>query len=327
MNRTDGKFLEELVQLIEQSISPDSKVERDVQMPVLNSKSGETTQCDIVITAGEIPRQTVTIIEVQDRNRAVEINDFRGWLLKREMVGAQHLYCVSRKEFPASIKEQAAQTGGHTVKLITIREIEEAAIPINLFKYTSLFHAIDVPSIKKMEVIIDSDLVKKLGMTLEEVRADLNNVKSNDKKFSWNKITLQALSTYCIDKAPASENNTEGTSQISLGYSDSMPFYFYTHGVFVSLKLKLEYTWTFKQINIPPTVLSYDQDGHGALAWIFETFYQSPLGPIWLKMPVINNSENSYTINGVFVTMPVDTQLSFKLVKFSPPQNNNNNRI
>lgn len=317
MKSTDGKFLEQLVQVIEQSISPGSKVARDVQMAVLNSKSGETTQCDIVITTGDTPRQTVTIIEVQDRNRAVEANDFRGWLLKREMVGAQHLYCVSRKEFPVSIKEQAALTG-HTVKLITIREIEEAAIPINLFKYTSLFHDIDIPSIKKKEVIIDIDSVKKSGITLEKFEAELNNIKSNDRKFSWNKITFQALSTYCIDKAPAGENNTEGTAQISLGYADNMPFYFHTQGIFIPLKLKLEYTWTFKKVHIPPTVLSYEQDGHGSLAWIFETFYQSPMGPVWLKMPIIYQGDNSYSINGVFVTMPVDTQLSFKLVKFTP---------
>lgn len=115
--------MERLVQLIEQSISPDSIVERDVRLPILTSLTGNNAQCDIVIRAGRPPRQTITIVEVQDRQKPVDINDFRGWLQKLKDVGAQHLYCVSRQSFSKGIKEQAA-LHGTTVKLITLKQLD-----------------------------------------------------------------------------------------------------------------------------------------------------------------------------------------------------------
>ena len=45
----DGKRLEELVAMIEKSLSPDCRIERNYQMPILNSPSGLTTECDIVV--------------------------------------------------------------------------------------------------------------------------------------------------------------------------------------------------------------------------------------------------------------------------------------
>src|SRR5882757_4539567 len=91
--KNDGKYFEKIVHLLEQSLDPESKVEHDVKLPILHSPSGETAQCDIVITSGKKPRETLTLIEVQDRSSKVKPNDFRGWLKKVEEVGAQHLIC------------------------------------------------------------------------------------------------------------------------------------------------------------------------------------------------------------------------------------------
>ena len=82
----DGKRYEALVHMIESSISPDSIIEHDVNLPILNSTSGATTQCDIVIRNGPVSRQTITIVEVQDRATKVKPNDFRGWKQKKEDV-------------------------------------------------------------------------------------------------------------------------------------------------------------------------------------------------------------------------------------------------
>lgn len=68
----DGKQLEQLVHLIEKSIEPNAQVEHNVQMPILNSRIGATTQCDIVIRTGTPPRQTITLVEVQDRGSQVK---------------------------------------------------------------------------------------------------------------------------------------------------------------------------------------------------------------------------------------------------------------
>lgn len=118
---------EEVVRLLEATISPDSKVERNVQLPNLSSQRGAKCQCDVVIKSGRPPRETISIVEVQYRGTKVDINTFRGWCEKLRDVGAQHLICVSEKGFPDSIIEKAEKMGP-SVRLLTLKEIESAEV-------------------------------------------------------------------------------------------------------------------------------------------------------------------------------------------------------
>lgn len=197
MKINDGTFLERLVEAIERSLAPDSIIERNVRLPILASKSGATAQCDIVIRTGKPPRQTITIMEVQDRQTPVDINEFRGWQQKLHDVGAQHLYCVSRKPFPQSIKEKAALSG-NSVKLITLSELDVEQIPIDFFKTTFIFHDVDVLSIRKNEVVFPSLQGEKSREKLDAILTELSQIKTNDLKFSLAVPTLTALSTICI---------------------------------------------------------------------------------------------------------------------------------
>ncbi|MEE9163086.1 MAG: hypothetical protein V3U35_08985, partial [Candidatus Neomarinimicrobiota bacterium] len=89
----DGKDFERLVALIEAAIDPDARIAHNEELPVLNSPSGKTTQCDVVIRTGPKQREIITIVEVQDRDARVAPNDFRGWKQKLADVGAQRLIC------------------------------------------------------------------------------------------------------------------------------------------------------------------------------------------------------------------------------------------
>jgi hypothetical protein len=119
---------ESIVAIIEKCICPAARVQHNVHMPVHSSTSGRTRQCDVVIRQGKVPRETITIVEVQDRSGKVEVNDYGGWVDKMREVGAQHLICVSKKGFPQSVKEKAKQSGG-TVRLIEFREISKTDWP------------------------------------------------------------------------------------------------------------------------------------------------------------------------------------------------------
>lgn len=129
------KETEEVVAIIEQSISPRARVETDVHLPVLLSNQGATRQCDVVIWQGDQPRQTLTIVEVQDRKSKVDINTFNGWCTKMRDVGAQHLICVSKVGFPKSIKEKAEHMGP-TVRLIEFSQLDDGEWPHNFFSNT-----------------------------------------------------------------------------------------------------------------------------------------------------------------------------------------------
>jgi len=107
----DWNIYEKIVAIIEQQLDPEANVEQDVKLPVIGSPSGAKRQCDIVIRQGRPPRETISIVEAQKRGRKVEINEFSGWLTKRDEVGAQHLICVSEKGYPISVKEKAEKEG------------------------------------------------------------------------------------------------------------------------------------------------------------------------------------------------------------------------
>ena len=119
------KTREKVVTIIERHLGQSAKIRRDVHLPVLGSKGGRTRQCDIVIEEGKMPRQTISIVEVQKRGKKPEINDFDGWCKKMRDVGAQHLICVSERGFPKSIQEEADKIGP-TVRLITLQQLEES---------------------------------------------------------------------------------------------------------------------------------------------------------------------------------------------------------
>lgn len=133
------RLVERLVAMLEKALMPEARVEHDVRLP--NLRTGHPSQCDIVIRYGRPPRETMTIVEVQDRSSRVAINEFRGWLKKREDVGAQHLICVSALPFPQSIIDDVKLIGP-TVRLVTLRELERNDWPEGLgMTYLNFAHA------------------------------------------------------------------------------------------------------------------------------------------------------------------------------------------
>ena len=119
---------EKVIAIIERHLSQDAKIERDVRLPVLYSLS-DKRQCDIVISDGEEPRQTISIVEVQKRRTKPSVADFDGWYQKMRDVGAQHLICVSEKGFPKSVDNKVDRIGP-TVRLLTFRQLEKSGWPI-----------------------------------------------------------------------------------------------------------------------------------------------------------------------------------------------------
>lgn len=119
--------IEQVAGLIEKALTPDAKVQHNIRLPVIGKK--RKRQCDVVITYGSEPRPTISIVEVQKRQRKPDINTFHGWYRKKQEVGAQHLICVSMKGYPKSIIDEVANTYGPTVKLLSLDELQKPSIP------------------------------------------------------------------------------------------------------------------------------------------------------------------------------------------------------
>lgn len=288
-----GDDLEKIVEIIERSIAPTARIEQNVFLPVLTSTQGHTAQCDIVIRNGTPPRETLTIVEVQDRNSKVDINTFRGWLGKIEDVGAQHLICVSRKDFASSIKEKAGQSGSK-IFLVTLKDLSPERIPLDFIRFIFLYHHVDI-KIKSLRPYVGPGQIAKLGF--KPIQHELG-----DKVWSLDKTNLISLLEICRisikDKmgSPNSAVSENGLGKVSFSNVGEDTIYHYYDEEFVRVGLDCEFDWECEYAEIPMSVASYEQDQHGALAWLFEVTHNSKSGPIAVKLPVVKMSDGNYKV-------------------------------
>ena len=296
---TDGKQFEFLIQLIEKTITPRAIVEHDVDMPVLSSRIGATTQCDIVIRSGIKPRQTITIVEVQDRSSRVKPNDFRGWKQKLEDVGAQHLLCISRQEFPASIKEQAALSGG-SIMLVTLKDSNPESIPLDFVSLQYQYDYFDLTLVNKVKVTLpDGDEISL------EVKNAIASASGNANDFCWSEDGLHPVSLYglCRKYHVCPDGFSTGTGEMSFSLNDGSPLYFLVAGIFQRIGLDCEFECVHESVKMPISVLTYEQDQFGAMAWVAEVVHDSLKGKIVLRMPIVER-EGRYLVRTIYAELP-----------------------
>ena len=134
------ELTEKVVAILEKALTPTAIVEHNVKLPVLGKPDRRPRQCDVVITYGKSPRQSITIVEVQDRTSKPEITTFHGWVEKMREVGAQQLICVSVLGFPQSIIDEVSTQFGPTVKLMTLKQLKEATVQQLIFVVPYVLH-------------------------------------------------------------------------------------------------------------------------------------------------------------------------------------------
>lgn len=134
------QIVERVAAILEKTLTPSAKVEHNKYLPVIGKPHRRSRQCDIVITYGEIPRQSIAIVEVQKRKSKPDITTFHGWIEKMHEVGAQQLICVSAIGYPESIIDEVATKYGPTVKLCTLEELQEARIQQLIFVAPYVIH-------------------------------------------------------------------------------------------------------------------------------------------------------------------------------------------
>jgi len=289
-----GDDLEKIVEIIERSISPAAKIEQNVLLPILTSVEGHTAQCDIVIRNGNPPRETLTLVEVQDRNSKVDINTFRGWLGKLDEVGAQHLICVSRKGFPSSIKEKVSQQGSK-IFLVTLKELSPERIPLEFISFIFQYRHLDIKYIKSIRPFVAPGQIEKLG--LKPIARKLD-----EKAWSLDGENMISLLDICKRKINVEEKTSgasryiEGSEKLSSGLTDGEELFYRHNGELVRIGLECEFEWGIEYAEIPMSVASYEQDKHGALAWLFEVTHNSKSGLVSVKLPVVKLDNGNYEL-------------------------------
>lgn len=131
---TDWQLAERVCALLEKAISPEAQVQHDVKLKDI--VTGRSRQFDVVIYVGKEPRQSITVVEVQKRNRKVGLPQLQSWCKKRESVDAQHLICVSTAGFTRPAMEEVEKKFAHTVRLMFLKELEETSWPFAAKQFT-----------------------------------------------------------------------------------------------------------------------------------------------------------------------------------------------
>lgn len=322
--KNTGKELEKVVELLERSISPNAVVQHDMQLSVIGSESGRTRQCDVVIRSNVgTPRETITIVEVQDRKTQVDINTFGGWQKKREEVDAQHLICVSRHDFPQSIKEEVAKCN-NTVKLVVFKEMDNDLKPMDFCGLVFKFHNIDIKdaSFKKFSGL--KKRAEELGVWndfYEEIISK-KGFQLKEKIWSFDKENMLSLSDI-IEGIYG--NIRSGKCTLKIEKQEDNPLYISMFDEFIHIGIELDFIWINEVIDVPINVFTYEQNDHGTLAWIADVQYESPRGLIEMKIPIIKNKNNRYDIPELKVdTLPTDVSVSlFEITKKREDDNKN----
>lgn len=256
---------EKVVTIIERHLGPEAKVRRNVRLPVLNSKSGQTRQCDIVIEKGTEPRKTISIVEVQKRNSKPKIAEFDGWYQKMRDVGAQHLICVSELGFPSTIKEKADQKGP-TVRLLTLKKLEENSWPIPSTSFSRTLEVVRYVQLKGLQfkyphlVRIDPQASKKLPNPHEKI------FRTIDRRL----VSVTDIMDWHLFGNPNNLAELPRNKQIVLGVNITGGF---EHRTFnrdwvklTNLLIQIELSISKKTLNWEAAI--YEQRGWGEVAWV-----------------------------------------------------------
>lgn len=242
---------------------------------------GAFCQCDVVIRSGTAPRESLTIVEVQKRGRAVEVNTFRGWCEKLRQVGAQHLICVSTVGFPRSVVMDA-QLRGPTVRLITLREIEQSDRPRFAFALTNTYEIVRTSFDPNRAELIWPTVAPPGGPT--EIAFDARVLQlASGGMATPAEITRMALRDQVIATKPVGVQPLRFTTRLDqrcLRYVDGH--------ISAPVQLRCSLDLYVQRITVPLTGLSYEQtDIDGAIAWAMVAEGDFGQGPIALNMTYV----------------------------------------
>lgn len=285
----EWELLEHTILLLEQAIDTESKVERDVKLPVLASEGKEFRQCDIVIRVGKPGRETITIIEVQARKKRVDINTFGGWVDKMESVGANRLICVSKHDFPSSIKNRVDKLGARVV-LMTLKNIGDS-FPPNILG--NLDVTVNTHEITLADAEIEFDPVIITGpCTLPPVEPDSKFFIYNDNELSIFGLISKYLNKFSLPKKDL-------RLQIKLPENGEEIFVIYVKKIKI-LSMVIKTILTYKEFKIPLTAYSYEQNDAGVLAWMAEGKIKWKDEDYIFKIPISKVNDNDYGIRLFF---------------------------
>ncbi|TWC57621.1 hypothetical protein FBY04_10591 [Pseudomonas sp. SJZ080] len=290
----EWRDIEKLARAIEQSVSPGASVQHNVNLPHVDSISGATSQCDIVITEGGGARTFTTIVEVQSRNVKVKVGEFLGWLGKRKLVGADKLVCVSRKGFSSTIKELAAKEG-KVVVLVMLHELDPSSLPMNFISFHLQYRHFILRDVLNIRAGISRVDLDSLGIRERFYEQRQRQSRADAKEWSLDGIsviTLEALIRESVDY----KEDFSGVSRLKIEFDSEVPLYTFFEGAFIRAAIDVEFDYLNRFYSVPMSTLAYEQLEHGVLGWVMVGDLKTDYGDLAVKIPIYQDKDGIYSM-------------------------------
>ena len=290
-NEPSWKTTERVVAALERVIYPTALIEHDVHLPVLGS--ARSRQCDVVITLGVPPRQTRTIVEVQDRSRKPELVTFHGWFEKMREVGAQQLLCVSEIGYPSSIIEEVTNKYGPTVQLLTLKELEELQIGKMIFPFNSIIHTASnftFISVGPIRQVGASEQRKVTSLELNVANDRIFKIGETSEPKSLAKLTSEILDELLDPRLPLTAKEAE--ISFTLGTEEIPPIVLFEGREIILDPIPVAGRIKYQSYEIPLSIREYKQEGiDEALAWIIVAEGEVQGAPYTVKFVFRRNND------------------------------------
>lgn len=309
---SDWKRAEHIAALLEKMLSPDAKVQHNIFLPVVGRSDRKPRQCDVVVTYGKEPRTSVAIVEVQKRNRKPDINTFHGWVAKMQEVGAQQLICVSEHGYPKSIIDEVALRIGPTVKLMTLRQLEQGDDITQLVMLPYRLHtdrSFEVLSIEAIKLKAEREQIDGINAHTEVSTEDaIFSVGPHGSRLSLNGLVANLLTNANLNPWP---HVPESTIDVSLQFKSKHDVWLHSGIGAVHVKewtvlVRVFFKTTQRSLpNIDTAHLVYQQEFvDGVVAWVATAKIEIEGEPVELRMVFKRDHEGYLTIAGNALIQP-----------------------
>jgi hypothetical protein len=320
-NSPKWKLTERVIHLLEKAISPGSRVLQDIELKDINT--GTPRQFDVVVYSAKPPRDTLSVVEVQDRGRNVTLPMFEGWCRKRESVGAQHLICVSVAGFSDAVKVDAKRQG-LAVRLLTLAE------PTNLPPFLR-----GIPTLSfEMHVVEKRDITPVMPENAPDDFERLPRLPINTKNLEVNgKLTsgFEVCDEY-FTSGRVMHSQTAAIDATHYVRNYVVPFQKLNHPTFEIhgdvrvpiIELRVLDTVEHVSAALNPKLLAYEQVefSGGVLAWALTGVATYENNEVPVNVVFIQNSDGKISVATVSHAIPGHTRISstINIIFSSEPQ-------
>lgn len=280
------KQFEKIIAAIEKAMAPTAIVEHDVRLPSLST--GHPVQIDVLISSGTPPRQTRAMLEIQDRSRPVEVNEFRGWVQKKQDTGVEQLFVVSRHDFPQSVVDAVRKQLGPCVKLLTFKDVERGSWPFefHLGEFSVMRHDV-LPPTCSSSIYTEPEL----AVAHSSIRGQVFSREGVDDRF-----TLEELAEEALISESHPTFNTPGVHDLLVLIPTMPPLWFHQRGRAYRVKFFIA-SYRVKRVGakMPLSVAQYKQvDYDGEPVWIAECEGRIEDKPIKVRLILAPNERGQF---------------------------------